>query len=341
MKADRSIAALSGLGIILVVIGHSTAASPEVAVAYATSSVAYAAFLRVIDWIYTFHMALFFAIAGFLYCASTLKRSRPDYDALILSKGRRLLVPYFVISTLAYPIKASLSQFAVHPVDFSFQGYFGGLLFPWTNSIIFFWFLPTLFLCFAVAPILLRDRGARPLDVVVLTGAVVCWACFRHEHRSGALAFLNIGGFLHNFVFFCAGFMVAKYGATLSTKHSRVVLVGWLAMSLAGFALSKMFPLLGLPQALVGILLCMQVVAVSPPRIAAALANVGDHSFQIYLLSWFPLIGCRMVFHDVLAWNIWVCVCLSLLSGLLVPILFTRSVVRFLPQRARPIVGLT
>lgn len=131
---------LQAWGIILVVIGHST----EVPVIY--------------PWIYSFHMPLFMFISGYLLCHG-IRAGGLTFEQKVLSSGfllkkvRRLLVPYVAISTAALFPKVLLGRFAMRPVNFSFGEWWHMLVYPGDNVIIFFWFLPTIFLIFSVVRI--------------------------------------------------------------------------------------------------------------------------------------------------------------------------------------------
>ena len=69
------------------------------------------------------------------------------------------------------------------------------------------------------------------------------------------------------------------------------------------------------------------------------LADIGDYSFQIYLLSWFPMIFVRIIWNQMMALNIWSTVMLSAICGLLVPIAATRLFDRIVPVKARFVYG--
>ena len=68
-----------GLGIVFVVIGHTEF------------------FYK--NFIYVFHMPLFFIISGFLF---NCDKFRIDYKAFILSRFKRLMIPYFISCIIFY-----------------------------------------------------------------------------------------------------------------------------------------------------------------------------------------------------------------------------------------------
>ncbi|WP_437228711.1 acyltransferase family protein [Planctomicrobium sp. SH661] len=126
---------VAGFGIFLVALGHSKGVLPQREAELFETVPAYAAFLCVIGWIYSFHMPLFMFLSGWNYQEFS-KRKQRSYRELVIDKSLRLLVPYFVISSLAYPVKVILSSFANRPIAPSITSYIKQLLIPWDNTII-------------------------------------------------------------------------------------------------------------------------------------------------------------------------------------------------------------
>ena len=98
-----------GVGILLVVIGHCIpdAASP--------SGISVPVYKIMHQVIYSFHMPLFFFLAGYLTYKET-------YDwrgigTFIKKRFNRLLVPYFIVGIIYLPFKLVLSKFANTPYD--------------------------------------------------------------------------------------------------------------------------------------------------------------------------------------------------------------------------------
>lgn len=107
---------LKGIAILCVVIGHIAAFNPKCNI--------------LIDFIYSFHMPLFFFISGYLY----QKSSVIDIKFNVLKKISSLLVPYIAISILAIIIHGCSVE--------SIRGYF------FSETRWGYWFLPTLFILF-------------------------------------------------------------------------------------------------------------------------------------------------------------------------------------------------
>ncbi|HLC15852.1 MAG TPA: acyltransferase family protein, partial [Thermodesulfovibrionia bacterium] len=74
--------ALKAIGIFFVVFGHTVGIEA-----------------RVRDYIFSFHMPLFFFISGFLLKKKHLEM---PYVSFLIKKGKELLTPYFVFGFLSY-----------------------------------------------------------------------------------------------------------------------------------------------------------------------------------------------------------------------------------------------
>ena len=74
---------LKGFAILCVVVGHIAAFNPKCDL--------------LIDFVYSFHMPLFFFISGFLFH----KKNIVNIQKSIISKVKSLIIPYLSISVLA------------------------------------------------------------------------------------------------------------------------------------------------------------------------------------------------------------------------------------------------
>ena len=94
MKKNQQILVLNTFAIIMVCIGHSFTAVESY---YGHK------------WIYSFHMPLFMFISGYLLNYATMHKQQEISDISLLGKqgyivkrAIRLLVPYFIISSITY-----------------------------------------------------------------------------------------------------------------------------------------------------------------------------------------------------------------------------------------------
>ena len=142
---------LKGIGIVLVVIGHSTSGT-------------------IYDLIYLFHMPLFFIIAGMVFRPTPMA-------AYILRRARTLLVPYAVFLVALSLLEAlldvrsgkALPQIATDLAASFPQDLYGGRAL--TGDFGAFWFVPTLFLALC-AYNLLRNWLGQP-DSPRMTAAML------------------------------------------------------------------------------------------------------------------------------------------------------------------------
>ena len=137
-----------GIGILLVVLGHSI---KQTGVS--------ATWIRILTYIiYSFHMPLFFCLSGFV-SAKILPMRRKERKDYVLSRARRLLVPYFVIGLLYIPVKLKMSQEAIKP--FSVQDIWKLLI--GQNPDVSLWFLYILFLIELICAIFVTTYSFRSI----------------------------------------------------------------------------------------------------------------------------------------------------------------------------------
>ncbi len=140
-KAQRNdINILYSIGTILAVFGHS---HPNGGFGYEGSILN-----QIIIFVYTFHMPLFFVIAGMLLYGSRSLKDK-SYGAFIKEKALKLLTPYFVLTTLFLIPKGFIEYGSFEFLNFEYvlKAFFS----PRHNTWGHFWFLPVLFLCYIIA----------------------------------------------------------------------------------------------------------------------------------------------------------------------------------------------
>lgn len=137
-----------GVGIFFVVLGHSIK----------QTSVS-AQWIRLLTYlIYSFHMPLFFCLSGFV-SAKILRMNRRERGAYIISRAKRLLIPYFVIGLLYIPVKLKLSDMAVKPFEVSDIW----KLLIGQNPNVSLWFLYILFLIELICALVVNTYNFRSI----------------------------------------------------------------------------------------------------------------------------------------------------------------------------------
>jgi peptidoglycan/LPS O-acetylase OafA/YrhL len=314
-----------------------------------------------VSFVRTFHMPLFFAISGFRYAYTNPPgRRRRSYAHLVRDKAARLLLPYVAISSLAFPVKCLFSEFALRPVSAGFfQSYVEGLLWPAHNPIAFFWFLPTLFFIFLVAPGLLpclRPAGkgyARALTVLVT--AVLVWLhfmCFSFAPPGPSP--LNYVDAIRYLVFFWLGMWTCRLWGERMTGHKELdggeppfPRVGMfllaavvLTVDVALFATYPGSPAARLVMGCLGAAAAFLIASGLAGYKIRLLNTIGLYSYQIYLLSWFFQTPVQIAYFHFLPGAPSAIMCLvSFVAAIAGPIIIACLVLAYTPK-IKSLIGL-
>lgn len=130
----REIDMLYALGTLLVILGHS---HPNDWSTFPG---------KWIEFIYTFHMPLFFLIAGYLFAYSD-SMSRLGYFKWLKEKALRLLTPYVVLTLVTFVPKYALENGGISGLSISYL--LTSFIEPRNGVWGHFWFLPVLFVYYA------------------------------------------------------------------------------------------------------------------------------------------------------------------------------------------------
>ena len=139
-----------GIGIILVVIGHFR---PETSPRY---------WCEIIDVIYTFHMALFFSLSGYLCSFANY-----SYPTFLKKKAERLLFPFVSIAAIFFLIKYTAGKIVALEYPVTVDALYTLLIDPAHSHMPLLWFVHALFLMFVCYP-LARIFLSGPLILVLL-----------------------------------------------------------------------------------------------------------------------------------------------------------------------------
>ena len=184
---------LYALGAILVILGHS---HPNDWTTFPGEWV---------EFIYSFHMPLFFGVAGFLL-ASSQSIDRLGYGKWLWQKALRLLTPYFILSVLALVPKYILEHRGFE--GFTLQYLLSAFFVPRQNVWGHFWFLPVLFLLYGLLGLLrlAEKRWAKAWRYAVQS-ALLALLLALHFLKPGIL-WLGIQDVCDFAVYFLAGYML-------------------------------------------------------------------------------------------------------------------------------------
>lgn len=316
------ISALQAFGILLVVAGHAFATDGHDSPVY--------------RWIYSFHMPLWVFLSGYLlrYTAPSVPQGECPIcriqtggtGGFIARKARRLLIPYILISTLVFLPKVWLSHWAVKPVELTWGAYFDTLLVPAHNVIVYYWFLPTIFILLVGAvlggKLVNRLSGGRPLipfwiwPVVALALSVF--------NPLGSIEWLNLAGVVKFSFFFALGMAYCNYQPRLEQMLSLDMpwtCLGWLATSIVlvvtGYGSQNL--LFSQLAAVTGILFVLSLGRLYLNAGSRFLAPLDGATYAIFLFSWFPQSALRVLLYDQWGLTPWAVVPISTIAGIVLP----------------------
>lgn len=230
-----------GIGIVLVVLGHCI---PD---ATSPTGISVPAYRWLHDVIYSFHMPLFFFLAGFMVSRQKmLARAQKPLD-LVRKRISRLLVPYIFVGLCYAPFKMLLSRFANKPYDIStlWQMVIG------INPDGELWFLYALFVITVIAALfafcisLLGLMAAAALLIWNPWGIITNFLFFfllgiymRREYKDFVLHLTAVHILMTAFLFLLGLYGLLGMGwhaCFLLTATSGTVLVLWLSLMLSRY----------------------------------------------------------------------------------------------------------
>ncbi len=159
-KYYENVDILRGFAILLVVLGHALAADN-----IGTSDAEWCNVIH--DFIYSFHMPLFFLISGFCYSRHA------NYGKFVLHKCRYLLLPYVVFNLITIVMQRLLPFFTLVENDWAKE----------IRQIVFYggsiWFVYVLFEIIIIFPLferMINDKAERALFLFVVSmGIYMVW----------------------------------------------------------------------------------------------------------------------------------------------------------------------
>ncbi|CAN5415518.1 acyltransferase [soil metagenome] len=298
-----------GLGIILVVFGHCWRGIYE---AHVLTSAA--TFTAVDDWIYAFHMPLFFVLSG-IFIERGVRR---PFREILANKSATIAYPYLIWTIIQGVIQGLTVRYTNNPHPIS----------DLPREIFIepiFWFLYVLFFCEIIYSGLRKAR----VPILVIAGLTLVLYPFAYQLVWIPLMFMGLVA-----AYFALG---AQFSTTLANFMARpqaglsglCFLVG--ATVLTSFMwLRPLTMFLQFIAALFGILMILglaNLLALAPG--SKGLAFVGSMSLQVYLVHFIFVAGVRVVLTKVFhVYLLPVHLIGGLLVGLAAPICFTIFVSR-------------
>ena len=285
-----------GIGIILVVYGHALRGHVT---AGAFDPSWHADVQDAV--IYSFHMPLFFFLAG-LFARRSLAKGGPLF---LREKMVTLVYPYFLWSLVSIALAIMAAEAVNSPKNAD------AMLTLWTTPVYQYWFLYALAICQLLA---LLTRADWRITAVLCAISAVGWG-------TGGFGMLTIA--ISFYVYFGAGILLAPLLPRVKNKKGAVIVVATLAA--IAFSLTylneAMWPdrALMVARAVLGIIATMGVAMVCASK-ARWLALLGTASMAIFVLHTIFSAGLRMALHAVGYSNNLVALVLGTLVGIAGPL---------------------
>lgn len=300
-----------GIGIILVVFGHVNRGL------YSSGIYLSEGIYKTIDnFIYSFHMPLFFFLSGLFFIQSIDRRGRKDF---IISKIDTIIYPYIVWSLLQGGIEVLLSQYTNSKTSIS------SVLSLLTEPRAQFWFLYALFMVFFFLTILYNKKAfTNYLPALILTTLLLN---IYRNNLTFHFHFIYLSTYLF---FFMTGVMFQKHiekieRFTNGLSLSIVLIVFFMFETLFLSNSKNSYNDAGLETAalaIAGILLIVTLSIYLTKYKINILRKLGEQSMMIYLMHILAASGIRIMISKFAHTNNWYAHALvGTLCGILLPVL--------------------
>ena len=306
-----------GIAIVLAVLGHSFPdAVKNFWIIGDNSSASY-----IFNWIYSFHMYVFFVCAGFLFIPKL--NLYDNIKEQFKRRAKRLLIPYFFFSFTYLFLKIFFGKFADHPLDNNafIMMFFG------ESPCYGVWFLWTLFIISFIC-ILLRKMtvfGLLIISIVLFLGLNISDVPNPLLKISNFMLWFILGGFLAIYY---------KYFQLIKGKLVLGVFLFFCSLVAQLFVMRIPIQLIVFIKHFVGVMWVMFLsfeIANRSGGIKKILKFIGDYCMDIYILSMFILVPLRILYVNFGLINYipyWIYVCSSTIFGLTIPCVMSKYFVR-------------
>lgn len=259
-------------------------------------------------------MPLFTFLSGFVYA---YRPFQAGFQKFLIKKARRLLLPMLTVGTL-FALLQTMTPGANSNIE--------NLYYIHIVPVAHFWFIESLFLLFIVVCILekLQSFASFKRYILVLIVSSVFYI------SPIDIKYFSVSGLLYLFPYFLVGMGIYRY--KLLDKLSFSIILICLLLTIVFFVAIYMsaIPMYGkrtLPSLIVGGMSC--VVLLSTGLKSSFLAYIGGFSYSIYIYHVFFTASSRIFLNNVGLSNLEVVFVVSLLFGVLGPIVVETILEKF------------
>lgn len=316
-KYIRFIAYLQVIGIVLVVLGHSLHEYPDGD--FGGTTLLYRIFLYV-------RMPLFMFVSGFLmvYTTGVAGDARSTPKTFVVSKLKRLLLPFLVLTLVTFLPRALLSPIADDTFSLSAESFINAFVLPAAMPIPYLWFLQASFIllitCFLFMLFIRRIKLPAQAGVLVLC-AVFLGLAMADIDMPQAFALYKIKKLGFYFALGCAYcvFMPAvdRFMPWCKWWFAALCAAGWLGFFAA--VEHDILPWASPLCTIAGIAMCISITRIMEQKNITVLDHLCGANYLIFLTSWFLNVLTQQVLAHFVALPWWVHSALSLAAGVYVP----------------------
>ncbi len=290
MKRLQWIDSAKGILILFVVLGHVVTAYQSAG--YYTDNIIYNVVVR---FAYSFHMAAFFFLSGYLYTYSKKPGVKHPIIKRLISYG----IPYIIFTIVYIAVKVVLSSFASNPITMD------EILWFWIKPLGYLWFLYALMLMEIIQDAF--DGKIKPIVHV----AIVAVIFFMNRYIGQWLSAFGYSDTVISKMFgYYTYFTIGKYyGSKIVERLSKLrfkwqTAIGLFALVVVGKEVATLlsvseFAPVRLILAGGGITATILMgMALEKSRLFVALGNA---TFPIYLLHDYPIVAARIVLVSLIS----------------------------------------
>lgn len=323
-KKIEWLAVLQGFSMLLVVIGHVSLTNhpgdPSTPIATGIERV-----------IYSFHMPQFIFISGWLFYYTCIRKEK-TYKDVVISKLKRLGIPFFVFTLVATALKAAFPQLMHRPV--TAQELINTFLLFRSNPLGEMWFVVVLLDLMLLYPLYCLALKQKWSIAILL---IICITVYIFPLSVPAFYIKKV---CHMAPFFVGGILCCKY-----EWHHYLEKYFVLGLSLIMFVLWNVLEIMPDPMKFIsiwiGIILSFSLCLNVAKYLPQLFCSFRDYTFQIFLMGIFFQMVIRWVYVriDNEFWFVplWL---LSVVIGIYVPTLIAKAIQKHTPKYMKLCFGL-
>lgn len=325
----KFIAYLQIIGIVLVVFSHSMHEYPDGE---------FGRSLLLTKMLHNFRMPLFMFVSGFLmYYTGFLRGGQKEFKEFALSKVKRLLLPFFVLSIITFLPRSLMSSFADEHVSLDWQSMLYSIVHGKRLSIPFFWFLQASFFLLVVCFGWLKlSRRWNVSDNFTFRAMMIVAVFIQISPTVPIHYFWSFDKVCLYAPYFVLGIVYSRYRENIDRVVPWTSPLFYIPVTLIwciGFTLVVDTPYVVI-FSYFGIAMCISLAKGIVARGYTFLDHLVGTNYMIFLLSWFCNVATQQVLSHYTDFPWWVYSIMSLIAGIYVPWLCYKWMQRHAENRA-------